>query len=129
MSSLKSLYNSRSIEQIEMEARLAEEEERKRMEEELKAVETKAVTVRLSAVDIVGLDGLAHLLNTSRQDVLSDIIFYGLREAVTGYFQPYTDTDKEVNDFYRACSKAVRSGESYASTLYSVPAEIEGDSK
>lgn len=129
MSSLKSLYNSRSIEQIEMEARLAEEEERKRMESELKMVETKAVTVRLSAVDIVGLDGLAHLLNTSRQDVLSDIIFYGLKEAVTGYFQPYTNTDEEVSKFYKDCSEAARASTSYASILYSVPAENEGDSK
>jgi hypothetical protein len=127
MSSLKSLFESKCIEQIERDAYLAEEEERQRMELELMEQRTKAVTVRISNLDVVALDGLAFLLNnTSRQEVLSNIIYHGLRDAVQGYFTPYEDTEGVVNEFFRDCSKAAQSDRTYADIVFSKDQDKEG---
>jgi len=129
MSSLKSLFESKSIEQIQRDAYLAEEEERQRMELELMEQRTKAVTVRISNLDVVALDGLAFLLdNTSRQEVLSNIIYHGVRDAVQGYFSPYQDTDQVVAEFFHDCSKAAQSDRTYADIVFSKDQEKE-DSK
>ncbi|MBM4910133.1 hypothetical protein HYO39_22760 [Vibrio parahaemolyticus] len=129
MSSLKSLFESKSIEQIQRDAYLAEEEERQRMELELMEQRTKAVTVRISNLDVVALDGLAFLLdNTSRQEVLSNIIYHGVRDAVQGYFSPYQDTDQVVAEFFHDCSKAAQSDRTYADIVFTKGQEKE-DSK
>ncbi|MCL1164422.1 hypothetical protein L2728_21650 [Shewanella chilikensis] len=127
MSSLKSLFESKSIEQIQRDAYLAEEEERQRMELELMEQRTKAVTVRISNLDVVALDGLAFLLdNTSRQEVLSNIIYHGVRDAVQGYFSPYQDTDQVVAEFFHDCSKAAQSDRTYADIVFSKDQDKEG---
>lgn len=127
MSSLKSLFESKSIEQIQRDAYLAEEEECQRMELELMEQRTKAVTVRISNLDVVALDGLAFLLdNTSRQEVLSNIIYHGVRDAVQGYFSPYQDTDQVVAEFFHDCSKAVQSDRTYADIVFSKDYDKEG---
>lgn len=118
MSSLKSLFESKSIEQIENEIRLAQEEERRAQELELMEQRTKAVTVRLSNVDIVALDGLAFLLDTSRQEVLSNIVFHGLRDAVSGYWMPFKDPGECIEQFFHDCSKAAQSDKSYSDIVF-----------
>lgn len=125
MSSLKSTFESKSIEQIQTEAMRAEQEEQERIERELAEQRTKAVTVRLSNVDIVALDGLAFLLDTSRQDILSNIIFHGIRDAAQGYFTPYENTDGVVNEFFCDCSKAAQSDRTYADIVFTKGQEKE----
>ena len=119
--SIEGLLSSMSVAQIEKEA--MEEERASQMIEEQKTLSIKGVTIRLHGIDVIAIDGLASLLDVSRQDLMSSIIESAVNDAVKGFWSPYLGTEKCISEFWADCNEAQKQGISYADY------KKEGDNK
>lgn len=96
MSNIKDHFSSIEQQKIEEEAL------KQQMEAEMKASESdsKSVTLRLDPYAVTIIDSIAKYHSMSRQALLSMVVTDGIRDVVSGTFEPYENSEELIQGFY-----------------------------
>lgn len=109
--SIKGLLSTMSEQKIMIDG--IKEQRDEEILEQMKNDAVKGVSIRLQGVTVTAIDGLASMLDKSRQELLSNILEQAINEAVEGFFTPYLNTEKVCHEFWEDCEEAKKKGISY----------------